>query len=261
MTIQETKQSAKLKLKGCYFKCASATLLYFILVTIITYVLSIIQNSLQDHTIVLTMIEAIFAIISSVLSYGLIANVIAITNDKQTSITKFLDITISNFGKYVKIILWVLLKVLIPLAIFLLTLFYLFGTIIADLYNQNYLCFNAKLLPLAIIVAIIALCIFIYFLLKYILVAFIYNADSKKSAKEIVQESNKLMKKQKSKYILLLLSFFGWFILFALILAILGNFVPAKYFTPLIVVFYSLIRPYIIASEETFYTSLADDIK
>lgn len=256
MTITEIKQAAKMKLSGTYAKCASASLLYFIAVTILTYISRAIQINLENHTIILTIIQAIFSLVSLLLSYGLIANIIALTNNETNAITKFIDYSISNSIKYTKVLLNVLIRILVPLILFLLSIFYLIGTWVAYIKNIEFLCFNPNYLPFATILNLVFLAVLLYFVLKYILISFIYKSDPSQSALDIVNKSKTLMKGQKVKYILLILSFFGWVLLTSVILAILGNFIPPAYLTPIVVAFFSLIRPYVVISELQFFENL-----
>lgn len=258
MTVQEIKKSAKLNLKGSYLKCASASLIYFIIITVLSYLLNLINVKLEKHIVPLTLIQAIFGIISIVLSYGLISNILGLSQSKTNSITKFIDNSILNFGKYVKIIFHILIRILIPLAIFLLCLFYLTGTLIAYSNKVNFLCFYYNLLPLAIIITIAGFCLFMYFALNYTLVAYIANSEKDLKPKEIVLKSAKLMKGQKWNYIFLILSFFGWFLLLAVVMYILGYFIDSSWLAPIMIVFYTLIRPYIVESESIFLESLGN---
>lgn len=256
MTIQEIKKSAKLSLKGNYIRCASANLLYFLLVMVLTYILDLISLKFDNHTIILTIFQAIFGIISIVLSYGIISNTLSIIDGKTKSITKFVDIFFLNFVKYIKVFFQLLIRILIPLFIFLLCIFYLIGTLVANANQVNFLCFYADLLPLSIIITIVSFCFLLYFILKYALVSYIYNSNKDLSSKEIVKKSSELMKKQKLNYIGLLLSFFGWILLMTIIIYILNYFIDTPWLTPFIIVFYSLLKPYIIKSESIFYENL-----
>lgn len=256
MTIQEIKKSAKISLKENYLKCISTTLFYFVIVAILTFLLSFIETKLEDHTVILVIIQAIFGIVSSVLSYGIIANIISLSNKETKSITKFIDTSIKNAPKYIMVLLNVLLRVLIPIIIVLLCFFYLFGTFVAYASEANFLCFYTNMLPFAIILFIASIIVLVYFMLKYALVPFIYKSNQKLSAKGIVLESTNLMKNQKLNYIALILSFTGWILLLAVILFILGYFIESVYLTPIIILFYILIRPYIIMSEWNFFEDL-----
>lgn len=261
MTIQEIKKSARFNLKGSYIKCSSTCLLYFIIIAILTYILNIIGLKIGTDTIYINIIYAIFGVISLVLSFGVIANVLSLSQNKTKSITKFIDNSILNFGKYTKIILQILIRILIPLFIFLLCLFYLIFTLIAAANKTNYLVFQSNLLPLAIIICLVSFLVLVYFLLKYTLSAFICISDSSLNSKEIVQKSAELMKGRKLKYIGLILSFFGWIILVSIILYILSYFIDFSWLTPIVIIFYTLIRPYVIESESIFYESIGEQVE
>lgn len=258
MTIQEIKKSAKLNLKGTYIKCSSSCLLYFIIIMVLGYLSNIIELRLEDHIIPLTIIQAIFGVISIVLLYGLTYNILALSQRKTKSITKFVDYSILNFGRFTKVLLQTLIRIIVPLFIFFLCLYYFLGTFFASVNKTNFLCFYANLMPLAITLLVVSLLVLIYFLLKYVLVAFICYTDKDLNSKEVVQKSAKLMKGQKWNYIGLILSFFGWILLTSVILYGLSYFVDPAWLTPIVIVFYTLIRPYVVESESIFYESLGD---
>ena len=66
MTISEIKRNSKTKLSGYYIKCASCTLLYFIVVLVLTYIQNFITNHI-NNSIISTIIEALFLILSLIL--------------------------------------------------------------------------------------------------------------------------------------------------------------------------------------------------
>jgi len=169
MTISEIKKSAKTKLIGSYIKTASASLLYFIILLVLTYLLSLCSSALNNN-ILETFIDAIFAIISSILGYGLIANIINLTNSETNAITDFINLAIKNTTKYIKTLLYLLLKILAPIMFFILSGFYLIGTRAANINQVNFLYFSKNLLPLAVIIFILSFIVLIYFILKYIMV-------------------------------------------------------------------------------------------
>jgi uncharacterized membrane protein len=256
LTISEIKKSAKVKLTGSYLRCASSTLLYFIITLLLTYLQKICTNAI-NNSIVITLIEAIFVILKLILSYGLIANIIKLVDIKTNSITDFLNIAIQNTSKYLKTMLIVIFKLLIPLVIFILAGFYLIGNLIAYQNNIKYFCFSPNLV-LPIVIFIIACVILLYFFLKYMLVPYIYYKQPELSPSEIVKKSNTIMKNKKLQLFLLLLSFANWFLIVAIILLILNLFIPIEYLTTVVVIFYSLLKPYIAISKLEFYESLGE---
>ena len=257
MHISEIKKDAKIKLTGNYIRCASSSLLYFIMISLITFFQEKVSFSIKN-SVLLAIIEAIFLILSWILNYGIISNILDLVNIKTNSITDFINSTLKFGGKYIKIGLRILLKILLPLILFLFSVFYWIGTAIANVNQINFLCFNKDLLPLAALIWIISGILLLYYILKYVLVAYIYHENLEMPDKDIVNKSNELMQGNKLKYILLLLSFLHWFLFGAIALLLLNIFIEAKYLTPFMVLFYSIIRPYIVTSKSEFYTELSD---
>lgn len=259
MKITNIKQSAKVKLTGNYIKCASSSLLYFIIISLLTFFQTKSINTIQNSAI-LAIVQAFLLIINWVFSYGIIANILDLVDIKTNSITDFINSTLKRGLKYIRIGLIFLLKILVPLIIFLFTFFYWIGTEVAKINKVNFLCFNQNLSLLAGLICVLAGISLVYYILKYMLVAYIYYENPDMSEKEIVEKSKTLMKGHIHQYILLLLSFLHWFLIAALILLILNIFIESKFLTPFMVLFYSIIRPYVITSKFEFYKEL-DDVK
>ena len=259
MKITNIKQAAKVKLTGNYIKCASSSLLYFIIISLLTFLQSVSVNSIKN-SILLAIVQALLLIVNWVFSYGIIANILDLIDIKTNSITDFINSTLKKGLKYIKIGLIFLLKILAPLILFLFTLFYWIGTEVAKVNKVNFLCFNQNLSLLAGLICVLSGILLIYYILRYILIAYIYYENPDMSENEIVEKSKTLMKGHIHQYILLLLSFLHWFLIGALILFILNIFIEGKFLTPFMVLFYSIIRPYVITSKFEFYKEL-DDVK
>ena len=257
MTISEIKKSAKTKLSGSYLKCTSCTLLYFTIVLVLTYLQNLITNSI-NNSIVITIIEAIFIILSLIIGYGLIANIIKLTDEKTNAITDFINLTLKNLGKYTKTLLNALIKLLIPLCLFILSVFYLIGNFVSYANNLKFLCFSPNLIVFSIILTVIAFIIFIYFLLNYALIPYIYYTHSEYLPNEIVNKSKELIKGKKLQFILLLLSFINWLLIAGIVMLILNIFIPTGYLTTFVILFYSLLKPFIVVSKLEFYESLGE---
>ena len=153
MKINDIKKSARLKLTGNYLKCSSSSLLYFIIISLITY-FQVRLTNLIENSIALAIIQTLFLILNWILSYGIISNILDLVDIKTNSITDFLNSTIENAIKYIKLGLRVLIKILAPLIIFIFSIFYWIGTKIASINNINFLCFYQNLVPLASIILI-----------------------------------------------------------------------------------------------------------
>ena len=258
MTISEIRSMAKTKLNGTAIKCSIACLLYFFINLLFTYLIKFI--SLKVPNIVNMIIEIIFVIISIPFGYGILSNIINLSDSKTNSVTGFLDDFVLNFINYTKLIFHEIIRLIIPIILCILSIFYLIGTITAYINTKSFLCFSKNLLPLAIIVFLITLIILIYFMLNYAIISFIYyNSDKKENSKQILNKSKELMKSQKIKFILLLLSFLPYLIFSTIILIICTKFIEQAYLTPLIVVLYTLIKPNITISKLIFTEELGNN--
>lgn len=257
MQINDIKEKSKIKLNGNYIRCASSSLFYFIIFYLITLFQYKITNNIEN-SILLSVLQAFVFIINWILNYGIISNILDLSNIKTNSITDFINTTIKYSGKYIKIGLNVLIRILVPLLLFILSIYYWFGTKVAEIHKIDFLCFYHNLVPLANSLLIISIIVLLYFILKYVLVAYIYYENPTMSVKDIINKSKELMKGKKFQYIILLLSFLHWFLICALILFILSYFIKSDYYTPIIILFYSIIRPYIVVSKNEFYRELED---
>ena len=257
MTISEIKKTAKTKLSGFYIKCASSSLLFFIVILVLSFIQKSITDTLEN-TALITIIKTLFLIINWILSYGIISNIIDLSDTKTNSITNFLNVAINNTTKYIKIALNIIIKILVPLIIFIFVSFYLIGTIISKINNISFLCFYPSLLPVAITVFFVTAIILIYFILDYILVAYIFHEHPNMSPKEITLKSKEIMNGKKLEYILLNLSFLNWYLIGFFILFILSKFIETSYLTSVFIFFYSLLRPYTVISKLQFYESLGE---
>ena len=131
MKITEVKKAAKIKLSGNYLKCCSSSLLYFLLVTLITFLQSK-STAIIENSVLLAIVQAIFLLISWIFNYGIIANLLELVDLKTNSITNFINIALKNFVKTTKIGFLIILKILAPLLVFIFALFYWTGTCIAQ---------------------------------------------------------------------------------------------------------------------------------
>ena len=147
MKINEIKKIAKTKLTGNYIKCASSSLLYFIIISLLTYFQVKLANSIPN-SILSALVQAIFILINWILGYGIVANVLDLINIKTNSITDFINTSLKSFLKYTKIGLYILWKILLPLVLNILIAFYWVGTATAKINQINFLCFYQNLLPL-----------------------------------------------------------------------------------------------------------------
>ena len=257
MKILEIRSLEKTKLEGTALKCSISCLLYYFINLIFTYLIKYL--SLKVPQIIDIILQIIFAIISIPFGYGITSNILKISDSKTNSVTKFLDDFILNFGKYLILILHVIIKLIVPIILCIISTFYLLGTFTAYVNAKNFLCFSKNLLPLAILIFIATLIILIYFLLNYVIVKFIYfNDDKKENSKHILEISKEKMKGHKFDFIRLILSFVPFFLFVIIILTIAKSFLTYEYMMPILIVLYTIIKPHIIVSGLIFTEEISE---
>ena len=257
MKVLEIRSLEKTKLDGTALKCSISCLLYYFINLIFTYLVKYL--SLKVPNVIDIILQIIFAIISIPLGYRITSNVIKLSDNKTDSVTKFLDDFILNFGKYLKLIINEIIRLIVPILLCALSIFNLLGTYTAHINKKNFLCFSKDLLPLALIFLVITFIVFIYFLLNYILVSYIYfNSDKKSNSKEILDTAKEKMKGHKLDFIRLLLTFIPYFIFIGIILTISSNFLDSSSMVPLLIILYTIIKPHIIVSGLLFTEEIGD---
>lgn len=252
MKIKEIKEQARISLKGNLFKAILITIFYTIISILIQMLIKNITNifSTLNANEVLTIITIFINIAFFPFSYGVIASLIDISKGEKVSFTNFINISILNYTKIVKLFLSILIRLLIHVAFLVITL-------ILATYN-----FNNPAINLFALILFIASCINLFIqALSYALALFVYYDNSTTSCKEILNNSKKIIKRNKFKYLLLLFSYILWFAFFALInkaMTILGININIINYT--INILTACITPVITVSQYIFYDNLADKI-
>lgn len=260
MTILEIRQASKTKLKGTHLKCFISCLLYFLISLLFTYISKAFNLNYETTNIVAIIIQILVTIISIPLGYGIVSNIIKLNDSETKSVTKFLDDTILNFVKILKLTLMQILRLAIPIILFIFSSLYLIGTVAAFVNSQNFLCFFKELLPIAVILFLVTLVILIYFALNYALAHFIYyNSNEKENSKKILDKSKELMKSHKLDFVKLILSFIPYLIFVAILLFIFKNTISTEYLSSISILLYAFIKPEITISKLLFKEELGDN--
>lgn len=215
MLASETRKLAREALTGKWGKAALLTLVYALLTWVISFVLSFIP-----------VIGSIAQVVIEIpIAFGLIATFMKLKRGEEVSYTGFLTDGFNNFASSWKVTLWTIVKMLIPVAIFIVAIVILVigsGVTIAGAAASSSSAAGAGgavtvIGIIAMIVASIWLTIKSY---SYQLVYYILFDTPTKNAKEIVEESEKLMNGNRWRLFCLELSFIGWMILASFTLGI-----------------------------------------
>ena len=187
------------------------------------------------------------AIISLPLSFGFTATFMKLKRGEDVRYTEFLDIGFSNFGKTWGVCGNIILKMIVPIILVVVFIFILgfgIGGSAASIFS-NSASSSAGFGGIAIIGFIGYIAALIYAVVKgylYSLSYYILFDNPNKTGKEIVEESESLMKGNRWRYLWLGLTFIGWAILAAI---------------PFYIGFFWLV-PYIQVAMVCFYEDLAN---
>lgn len=257
MNSKELKSEAREKLKNKWSKIFSISLFYTIITIIVNYIAESIGSAFLTVDLVSSLLNLIGLIFLLPLSFGITASIIKLMRDENISVTDFINIGFQNISNTWKVILNMFLKLLIPFIIFTVIIF-----VITYFFISNSSSLTLEFLYILFIVIAFAFIIFsLIIIIPYALSMFVLYDNSNKTGKEIINMSADLMNGNKLKYIYLILSFLGWYILFYIILGILNYFLPSNIINILSYAPTVLITPYITATQFNFYESLKGEEK
>ncbi len=236
MTSSDLRKNAREALNGKWGKAALLTLVYAVITFVISFVLNLIP-----------FIGSIASFVISVpLSYGILVSFIKLKRNEEINYTDFLTIGFSSFGKIWAVFGNMVLKLIIPVVLVVVFIMLMTFSGIGAGVGIAFKSASATtgFAGLAIVGAIGYIASLIYLVVKsyyYCLSYYILYDNQDKTGKEIVEQSEKLMKGNRWKFFWLGLTFIGWSILAGFTFGI-GMF---------------WLMPYIMVTFVCFYESLA----
>lgn len=241
MIASEIRTNARKSLQRKWGKAALMTLSFSLIIFVITFLLNLIP--------VIGTIA--YVVISLPISYGFIASFIKLKRDEEVGYIDFLSIGFSSFGKVWAVYGNTLLKLIIPFALAIvfaiLLSFSATGSFVSLVLSDSPSAISSIVgfSGIALIAFIGYFVSMIYFAVKSYYYVLAYNVlydNPDKTGKEIVEESEALMKGHRWNYFWLGLTFIGWVFL--------------SVFTLYIGLFWLI--PYMIVSTICFYDKLAN---
>ncbi len=254
MKISELKKDAKMKLSGV-FKLAITINFIHLLITLVLY-----SGVSHVEGILNPIFSLIVSIIEIPLGFGLTACMLKLSRGEIVGVTDFISIGFKNFKRAFFLSFAIFFRLIVP--IILLVVASVMPIVIN--FAQN---IGAEPHPAtnfislcSLLVAVSSIIYLLYKILAYALTTYILVDNNEAKSKEVIAKSCELMKGQKTKYIGLILSFFGWLILSGLIGGVVAAF---NEFAGNVIVYALslLLTPYITFAEINFYEELSSDSK
>ncbi len=209
MTASEIKTQARKSLMGKWGKAALIMLVYAIITLVINMVLNFIP-----------LLGGIANMIISVpIAFGFTATFIKLKRGEEVGYTDFLSTGFASFGKAWGVVGNTILKMILPVCliiVFVIILAFSIGGSGIALMNGSSSSAGFGFIGFIAIIGYIASLIYASCKgLLYSLVNFILYDNPNMTGKEIVEESERLMKGSRCRMVWLQLSFIGWSILTA----------------------------------------------
>lgn len=249
-TIRELKKDAKVRLTGSYIKLTFMYLLCEIIISTFAALGSYIN---------LGSIKFIFALLILVFSvpfsFGIISCFMDEIRGKKVSMTEFINVGLKNISKTWKIYFRTLLKLIIPIILSLASMYFLLLTLANAILGgtlDNYFLLSAVFFMASIILLFVMNCYyaFTFYLLK---------DKPEKTAKEIINMSHDLMKGNILRYLGLVISFIGWYLLIYAIILVASQFLTQSIIVLIIEICFLLLFPYITTAMIGFYEDVLYD--
>ena len=259
MNIKQTKKDALARLSGKWPKALVLTLIYILIIFTFTYVGNYCLSLATNAPILQVLIDLVILGISLPLSFGVTATFVDLSKGKDVSYTEFINKSILNFSKVWRVTFAIALKIILPIILFTI------AVIVITMLCTSMISTSAEDISLGAVagifsIAYLAIMIFAFVkFLPYALSFLVLANEPDKTAKEIIETSTVLMENKKLEYLLLILSFFGWLLLIALVAMLVEHFTQATITTDIIAnIGAILLSPYILVSQIVYYEKLAN---
>ena len=212
MKISELKKEAKARLAETFSIAIGINLIYTLVFWLMTY--------LGDKTtgILETILAAAITIISIPLNYGVFEAMLKLFRGEKVELFDFATIGFTNFKKIFSLYIAMVIRLLIPMI-----LIFVLVSIPQYMLTWKISLDNISLIVKAIsLVSWVCLIYFLYKTFSFVLGIFILMDNPDAQSQEILDASAKLMKGNKFNLVKLLISFFGWLLLAALVITLAG---------------------------------------
>lgn len=254
MIVSVLRKEARENLKGKWKK-AFLMMVTFYIVTILIEILKSWLISITQYNL---LINILGIVINAAINYGLLAAFIKLKRNEKVNVLHFIYFAARDTEKVWKLIGRLLLKILVPL---ILLFIFLYLSIIEFL--SLYYGYGMRLSFIIEILATIGLSIYICMkVLYYSLMQYVLYDNQQWKAKEILKESERVMKNHRWDFIKLNLSFVGWFLLSVVfnVIIILALMVLLKgysyYYLYISYIPLTFLLPYLYTTLVCFYDNL-----
>ena len=243
MPPSEIRKEAREALKGKWGKGVCIVLAYLL----ISFVIGLLEGLVGEESVLYTIIDLAYLVISVPLSFGLIISFTKLKRGEDVKAFGFIKDGLSRFKKSWGIAFRTFLKLLLPFICVIVVIVLMTSLVIVNTISSSS---NSALSLIGVALYIAVLVYVVSRALLYTLSYYIGYDNPELSSKECVLKSEELMKGNRGNYFLLELSFIGWILLACLTLG-LGMLWVLPYMQVAAVCFYERVaKPEIKESQE-----------
>ena len=261
MKISILKQEAKYAIKEHFGVVIGTTLIFSLISLVLT--LGFTKTLTPEGALTPISLIIYFAMMLFLvpLSSGITNTIVKISSNKESNPTEFINFSIKNFFKIWGILLRMIgVGLILGIIAFIAILIILM--VMISVFKINYTILQITSVVLYIVFAIVL----VIKILPYSFSFFILSETPEKKTKEITTLSKELFKGNFLNYILLVLSFIGWFLLITIITNIVyyfssNNMIPEIVYEASTYLQTIFLTPYIIATQYAFYEEIVADKK
>lgn len=213
-TTKEIRATAREKLAGKWGKAVILVLGYFL----IALLLGFVSGLFNENATIAGLLSIAVSIIEVPLSFGFIASFFKLYNDEEVKAFDFLSYGFSNFGRAWAVSLRVLLKLLVPIILYIVGILCMSGSLISSSASviSGSSSFGAGSLIFALLGVIIIVISVVWMVIRsytYEMATYVAIDSPKLSTKEAVERSKEIMPGNRAKLFWLSFSFGGWMLL------------------------------------------------
>lgn len=205
MIVSILRKEARENLKGKWKKAILIMLVYYI----ITILISWLRSYLVANTEYGLLINIFNIIITISINYGLLATFIRLKRNEKTNCFHCIYYAGRDVEKFWKVIGRFFLRLLLPIIALILSAYLVITEVISLYYG-----YGIRLSFFVEIICFIAVTVYLCMqMLYYSLNNYVLFDNNKLKAKEILNESKRLMKNHRWDFMKLNISFIGWYLL------------------------------------------------
>lgn len=256
MKCSLTRKEARTALSKNLVAAIASNFIFILILLILNLGITYLSSKLTGLDALWTVVKVLLVLFIFPLGYGIAKTYVKIANNEKVTATSFIGFGLSTISKSIGVFVNILIKVIpASVVVFLVSYLIIFGVVNIAHPIQDVVKIISMFVYVAAAIAIV------FITIRYSFSLFVLAEDDTMKAKDAVNKSKEILNGKVGEYVILLLSFIGWFILYEVILLIIQINLPSIYsdlfsFIPTI-----FLTPYILMTQYCYYDEAKADLQ